>query len=118
MCNVTKKYCCSFAKGDTSNRCSQCHADSLSCIANMSQQGNYSDLHELHPTIKSFIITKHFLKQGPNTHAAAWRFLKKLHTSEFNSKDGVMVTVDSAYGNNNGPKSKCLFQEGVTQLFW
>ncbi len=45
-----------------------------------------------------------FLKQGSNTHAAAWHIMKKLHTSEFNSKYGVMVTIDSEYGNDKVPK--------------
>ncbi len=63
----------------------------ISCISNKSQQGNCSDLYELNPTIKSFIKTKQFLKQGSNTNAAAWCIVKKSHTSEFNSKDRVMT---------------------------
>lgn len=100
---LPKKYPCSFAKDATSNRCNQCHTDGVPCISKTSRQGTHNDLYEITPTIKSFIKTKQFLKQGSNTHAAAWRVVKKLHTSEFNSKDGVMVTVDSAYGNKKVP---------------
>ncbi len=100
-----KKYPCSFAKGDTSNRCVRCHTDGVPCVSNTSRQGNRNDLYELNPTIKSFIKTKQFLKQGSNTHATAWCIVKKVHTSEFNSKDGVMVTADSAFGNEKVPNA-------------
>ncbi len=40
---------------------------------------------------------------GSNTYAAAWHVVKKLHISEFKSKFGVMITIDSAYGNDKIP---------------
>ncbi len=78
---------------------------SVECYMTVSEQGTRYDLNESNniPTIKSFIKTDSFLKTGSNAEAAAWRIVRKLHKSEFNSKHGVIVTIDSAYGNDKVP---------------
>ena len=40
---------------------------------------------------------------GSCAEAAGWRIVRKLHKLEFNSKHGVIVTIDSAYGNDKVP---------------
>ncbi len=44
-----------------------------------------------------------FLKPGSSAEAAAWHIVCKLHKLEFNSKHGVIVTIDIAYGNDKVP---------------
>ncbi len=43
------------------------------------------------------------MKPGSSAEAAAWRIVSKMHKSEFNSKHGVIVTIDSTYGNDRVP---------------
>lgn len=102
----TKKHLsCSFTKGDKAVICRQCLNSGVECHGKVSNQGRQNDLHKQKhkPTIKSFIKTNAFLKLGSDTEAAAWCIVRKLHRSKFNSKCGVMVTVDSAYGNDKLP---------------
>ncbi len=94
---------CSFVMGDTSKICNECSTAGVPCFPKLSHQGSRNDLHSPHPTIKSYLKTNTFLKKGSNTYAAAWRVIKKLHISEFNSKFGVVITIDSAYGNDKTP---------------
>ncbi len=46
---------------------------------------------------------KHF-KKGSNAHAATWHVIRKLNISEFNSKFGIVLTIDRACRNDKIPK--------------
>ncbi len=46
---------------------------------------------------------KHFIK-GSNAHATTWHVIRKLNISEFNSKFGIVITIDGACRNDEIPK--------------
>ncbi len=98
---------CSFVKGDMSNTCKQCIKAPVECYTTVSEQGNQNDLNESKndPTIKSSIKTDWFLKPDSSAEAAAWCIVQKLHKSEFNSKHGIIITIDSASGNDKVPNN-------------